>query len=83
MVLVVVEELVEVKRRWRWRCDGAGSLRIAPAEISFEPQDKRSRLPVVSRKKAAHEAIGWRAGFSKHAVIEYPRPTPDVSGVNA
>ena len=31
------------------------SQRIAPAEISFEPQDKRPHLPVVSRKKAAHD----------------------------
>jgi hypothetical protein len=36
-------------------------LRIAPAEISFDTEDKRSRLPVESRENARHLSIGRRA----------------------
>jgi hypothetical protein len=58
-------------------------LRIAPAEIPFDTQDKRSYLPVPSCEDTGHLSIGWRAGLSQHAVIEYLGPAPDAPEVTA
>jgi hypothetical protein len=69
-------------RRWRRRCV-AMPLRIAPAEISFESENKRSCLPVGSCKDARDPTVGRCAGLGQHAVIEYLGPAPNAPEMTA